>query len=69
MTETLTSPELLTVDEAAAFLRVSRRTIYRRLETGELRAFKAGQTRYAPTRILKDDLVRWLFGPAPKEPE
>ena len=35
--------EIFTPDEVAAYLKVSKKTVYRMLRRGELRAFKAGK--------------------------
>lgn len=50
----MTLPETYTVEEAAAFLKVDRRTVYRYIETGKLKANK-GDGRY--WLILEDDLL------------
>lgn len=55
------SPTLtLTVDEAAAELRVSRRTLYRLIESGELPRVKIGST----TRITRAALEHYVAGDA-----
>ncbi len=50
----VTSKEWFTVDEAAEYLRVSRRTIYKLTEEGRLPAFRIGQERHR--RFRKEDL-------------
>lgn len=55
-------PLLLTVPETAAHLRMDRKTVYRLISSGELRATdisatKGGRTR---TRIRRDDLERFI---------
>lgn len=53
--------ELLSLDEAARFLFVSKSTMYRLLDQGKLRAMKAGKQ----WRFRKDDLVDYMQrGPA-----
>ena len=51
-----TSPEMLTVDEIAEYLRVSRATICRWCGTGRLPAFKIGKS----WRVQKRDLERYI---------
>jgi excisionase family DNA binding protein len=46
--------EWFTVEEAAEYLRVSRRTIYKLTEEGRLRAFRIGKERHR--RFRKEDL-------------
>ena len=48
--------EILTVDEVADFLRLSKVTIYRLINSGELPAYKIG----ASWRISKSDLGRFI---------
>lgn len=50
------SPEMLTVDEIAEYLRVSRATICRWCGTGRLPAFKIGKS----WRVQKRDLERYI---------
>ena len=50
------SPEMLTVDEIAEYLRVSRATICRWCGTGRLPAFKIGKS----WRVQKKDLERYI---------
>jgi excisionase family DNA binding protein len=52
--------ELLTVQEAAAALRVSRDTIYDRIRAGKLRAFKLDEAPNASLRIERAELDRFL---------
>lgn len=49
-----TTQEWLTVEEAAQYLRVSKRTIYKLTEDGRLRAFRIGKERHR--RFRRDDL-------------
>jgi excisionase family DNA binding protein len=48
--------EWFTVEEAAAYLRVSKRTIYKLTKEGRLPAFRIGQERHR--RFRKEDLDR-----------
>jgi len=50
------APEMLTVDEIAEYLRVSRATICRWCGTGRLPAFKIGKS----WRVQKKDLERYI---------
>jgi excisionase family DNA binding protein len=47
---------ILTSDEAAAFLKAGKRTIYRLAASGEILVFKLGGT----WRFRKADLKRWI---------
>ena len=49
-------PRLLTVSEAAEILNTSVKTVYRRLRTGELPAYRDGGI----LRIHPDDLARYI---------
>ena len=55
-------PELLTVAEAAAAVRSHRSTIYRRVQSGDLQAFRLGKGRSAPIRIPAPSLAALLAG-------
>ncbi|MBU2235482.1 helix-turn-helix domain-containing protein [Patescibacteria group bacterium] len=48
--------QLLTLKEVTEILRVSERTIYRYIDSGELKAIKIGQWRFS-----QDDLSRFIF--------
>jgi excisionase family DNA binding protein len=50
---------LLTVDEAARVLRIARRTMYRRIQTGHLRAVRLGDGPKAPLRVEESELERY----------
>jgi excisionase family DNA binding protein len=50
---------LLTVDETADVLRVSAKTVRRRIAAGELPAVQLGPSG-SPLRIPEDELLRWL---------
>jgi excisionase family DNA binding protein len=56
----LAPPDLLTVDEAAALLKQSRPTIYRKLRAHELRAVRLGSNPSRPLRIPASELLRYL---------
>lgn len=61
ISENMPQQELLSLDEAARFLFVSKSTMYRLLDQGKLRAMKAGKQ----WRFRKDDLVDYMQrGPA-----
>jgi len=55
---------LLKVEEAARLLRLSAASVYRRVETGELRAVRLGSGPCAPVRIEAEELERYLHGGA-----
>lgn len=46
----------LTVAEVAGILRVSRMTVYRRIDAGEIEAIRVGRT----VRVLRSSLQTWL---------
>lgn len=48
--------EILTIDEVAAYLKASKRTVYRLTTSGNLPAFKLGGT----WRFRRSDLDRWI---------
>jgi excisionase family DNA binding protein len=51
--------DLLTVDEAARALRVTRGTLYRKIQTGQVRAVRLGTGEKAPIRIEEGELERY----------
>ncbi|MBA2497848.1 MAG: helix-turn-helix domain-containing protein [Acidimicrobiia bacterium] len=51
-------PQLLTVGEVATMLRVSNMTVYRLVQSGELRALKIGKS----YRLRDDDVDAYLAG-------
>jgi excisionase family DNA binding protein len=53
---------LLTVAEAADYLRVSRQTVRALVHRGYVPAVKAGPAVKSPIRIRRDELERWLYG-------
>lgn len=55
----------LTIEEAAEYLRVSKRTIYRWLHDGLLPGYRAGPR--GPWRFLREDLDGMMRRVAPKE--
>lgn len=48
--------EILTLEEAAAYLKAGKRTIYRLAQRGEIPAFKLGGT----WRFRRSELDRWI---------
>jgi excisionase family DNA binding protein len=64
----VTSKEWFTVEEAAEYLRVSRRTIYKLTTDGRLPAFRIGEERHR--RFRKEDLDKVpRLGEVIKSPE
>jgi len=55
---------MLSVDQAAEISGVSRATMYRRVQAGEVPAYRVGRNAKAPVRIRRDELEAFLFGPA-----
>jgi excisionase family DNA binding protein len=66
MHDDLVRDGLLTVVEAAAFLRVSRSTLYALMDKGALVYVKIGTARRIPKRALIDVAVANLQGETPK---
>lgn len=60
-TQNTANAELLTVDEVAARLRMSKWSVYRRVEAGELPAVRLGFGPRAPIRVSERELEAWLF--------
>jgi excisionase family DNA binding protein len=54
--EPFTEARLLTVNEVADLLRVSRMTVYRLIKTGEMSAFRVGRG----YRLREDDIDSYL---------
>jgi excisionase family DNA binding protein len=52
--------DLLTVDEAARALRVTRGTMYRKIATGQVRAIRLGTGERAPIRVEASELDRFV---------
>lgn len=50
-------PELMTFEELAAYLRVSRSTIYRGARAGQFPAFKVGRNWRVNLRSVEDHLI------------
>lgn len=46
-------PDILTVDEAAAFLRLGRSSVYDAIRTGEIKAVRIGRRILIPRSALK----------------
>jgi excisionase family DNA binding protein len=53
-------PKLLTVDQVADRLQVSKWSVYRRVSEGSLPALKLGHGPRSPIRIDTDELETWL---------
>jgi len=53
----LTKDDVLTVDEATAILKVSKKTLYNLVKSGELHAVKVGRG----WRILRGSIERYLM--------
>lgn len=51
-----TGLDILTLTEVAAYLRVTKRTLYRLAQEGQLPAFKLGGT----WRVRREELDRWI---------
>ena len=60
--------EWFTVDESAAYLRVSRRTIYKLVEEGRLQAYVIGNERHRRFRRGDLDLVPRAAVPVDAQP-
>jgi excisionase family DNA binding protein len=56
--ETVDAPEVLTVDEAAEFLRMGRNSLYGAIGRGEVPHQRIGKT----IRLSRAALMRWLAG-------
>ncbi|MCC7355512.1 MAG: helix-turn-helix domain-containing protein [Anaerolineae bacterium] len=61
--------ELLTLKEAAAILKVTTRTLLRRIEEGKLPAQKLGTGRTSPLRVKRSDLDKLLNPARPAQDE
>ena len=57
---------LLTIREVAERLNVSRSTVRRRVDMGELPAVKLGSGPQAPVRVDLDELDAWLYAFPPR---
>ncbi|MCY4025183.1 MAG: helix-turn-helix domain-containing protein [Acidobacteria bacterium] len=51
-----TLSEILTLDEVAAYLKISKKTVYKIVRSGALPAFKAGKH----WRVRSDELGAWI---------
>lgn len=49
-------PEIMSVDEAYKFLRISKPTLYRYVQRGEIPAFKVGRS----WKFHKENLEKWI---------
>lgn len=49
-------PDIVTIKELAEFLKISVSTIRRAIDSGELKAFKAGKN----IRIERESVIEWL---------
>ena len=58
------APKLLTVDQVAARLQVSKWSVYRRVAEGQLPAVKLGAGPRAPIRVDADELEAFVYGEA-----
>jgi excisionase family DNA binding protein len=67
MSHAESSCPLLTLDEAAERLSVSRSTIRRRIDAGEIPALQLGGPRTA-VRIDAGELENWLYSDSPTTP-
>jgi excisionase family DNA binding protein len=54
------TPELLRVGEAAVLARVSRRHVYRLIESGQIRAVRVADE-HGPLRIPAEAFRAWLY--------
>ena len=61
------SANLVTVREAASFLRISARTVYRLIESGQITAVRIGKQWRIPTRDLPGRDVIAFPSEAPEE--
>ncbi len=58
--ESQSIPKLLTVNEVAELMRVSRMTVYRLIHSGELPAVRAGKSFRIPVNAVKELLdITW----------
>jgi excisionase family DNA binding protein len=58
----MTSPQLLTVPEVAKRLRVSEKTVRRRIKSGHLKATRVGPR---SVRVAEPDLARYVYVTTP----
>ncbi len=55
--ELSTVDEFLTVEETAAFLKISKQTVYRLYREGQLIGYRIGKGKNAPLRFKKSELL------------
>ena len=53
-------PEILSVKEAADFLKLARGTLYRYAEDGVIPCVKIGPTNKSPVRFIKSELIEYV---------
>ncbi len=58
LSRSATEAEILTLEEVASYLRISRKTAYRMARSGELPAFKAANH----WRVRRHELETWIRG-------
>jgi excisionase family DNA binding protein len=56
--ENIAGPEIMTLQQLAAYLCLSRSTIYRLVQTGRLPAFKVGRQWRVNLRLVQNHLVK-----------
>ena len=49
-------PDIMTANQLAEFLQISRVTVFRAIKKGTLKSFKAGKSR----RIEKKEVLQWI---------
>lgn len=60
-------PQMMTVDELAEFVGMSRNGVAEHIRIGRLRAFNICPGKRPKFRVMRDDIVAWLTG-NPVEP-
>lgn len=66
MAQVVHGSHLLTVQETAALLRQSERSIRRKIRSGAIEAVRLGDGSAAPLRIPREGLEEWLYGDPPE---
>jgi excisionase family DNA binding protein len=59
--DTTLAPPLMTIAECAKVARVSRSSIWRRIQRGEIPAVRVGNTT-GPIRVPTEEFLGWLYG-------